>query len=156
MSRILTLIAAASLLSLTACQKGTENAAEKAASAPAAAPAASAPASQPAAASQPATASQPAAAARPEAAAKEDPMMALARQGNCLTCHRVDVKLVGPAWKDVAAKYRGKPDAVATITSHIKKGGSFGWNFGVMPPRGGSQLSDADVGKLAKFIVGLK
>jgi len=147
-TRILTLIAAASLLSLAACGKSPEKETEQAAPAPAAAPAASAPAA--------ASAATPAATPAAAPAAKEDPMMALARQGNCLTCHRVDVKLVGPAWKDVAAKYRGKPDAVATITSHIEKGGSFGWNFGVMPPRGGSQLSDADVAKLAKFIAGLK
>lgn len=147
MSRILVLIAAASLLSLTACQKGSEQAPEKAAEQPASAPAAPA---------APAAASAPAAAAKPEAAAKEDPMMALARKGNCLTCHRVDTKLVGPAWKNVAAKYKGKPNAVATITAHIKKGGSFGWNYGIMPPRGAGQLSDADIAKLAKFIVGLK
>lgn len=150
MSRILILIAAASLLSLTACQKGSENEPEKTAEQSAAAPAQTTPPAAPAATSE------PAAPAAPQAAVKEDPIMALARQGNCLSCHRVDVKLVGPAWKDVAAKYKGKPNAVATITSHIEKGGSFGWNFGVMPPRGGSQLSDADVGKLAKFIAGLK
>lgn len=149
MSRTLVFIAAASLLSLAACNKGGENAAEQPASAPA-------PAAPAAASSAPAAASAPAKAAEPQAAAKEDPMMALARKGNCLNCHRIDAKLVGPAWKNVAAKYKGKPNAVATITAHIKKGGSFGWKYGVMPPRGGSQLSDADVAKLAKFIVGLK
>lgn len=82
--------------------------------------------------------------------------LALASKGNCLNCHRIESKLVGPAWKDVAAKYKADANGVSTITSHIKSGGSFGWKLCVMPPRGGSKISDADVSNLAKFIASLK
>lgn len=58
-----------------------------------------------------------AATAADEAAAK-----ALARQSNCFKCHSVDKKKDGPAWKEVAAKYQGKPDAQATLTHHITSG----------------------------------
>ena len=79
--------------------------------------------------------------------------MALARKGNCLACHKIDSKLVGPAWKDVGAKYKG--DA-APIAANIKKGGKFGWNLGVMPAKGGSSLSDSDIASLAGYIATLK
>ena len=80
----------------------------------------------------------------------------LASKGDCLICHRIEYKLVGPAWKDVAAKYRGSANAVSTIASHIQSGGSFGWKSGVMPPRGGSTISDEEIAKLAGFIASLK
>jgi len=182
MSRILALIAAASLLSLAACQSAPEQTAqaeEKPAAEKTAAPAEAVPAAEPTPAAEPAKSvsvpvkvevSQPAPqpmpapapkVAKPKAAVRtaaisQEEAMALARKGNCLTCHKIEKKVVGPAWKDVAAKYRGKPDAAATIAANIKKGGSFGWKFGKMPPRGGSKLSDADVAKLAGFIAGLK
>lgn len=86
-------------------------------------------------------------------AVTQDQAMALAKKGNCLACHKIDSKLVGPAWKDVGAKYKG--DAT-TIAANIKKGGKFGWNLGMMPPKGGSSLSDADIASLAGFIATLK
>lgn len=177
MSRILALIAAASLLSLAACQsapeKAPQTAADQAAAAQAAAkqPAETAAPAAPAAASEPVQAAPepaPAAPATPEAAKPKAPVaarpatisekeaLALAGKGNCLNCHKIEKRVVGPAWKDVAAKYRNDPNAVSTITAHIKSGGSFGWKFGVMPPRGGSQLPDADVARLAGFVAGLK
>ena len=75
-------------------------------------------------------------------------------QHECAACHAVDHHVVGPAFKDVAAKYKGKKDAVATITAHIESGGSFGWKLGAMPPRG-LGATDADAAVMAKFIVGL-
>jgi len=98
----------------------------------------------------------PAAPAGKSATLTKDQFLALAAKGNCLACHKIESKVVGPAWQDVGAKYKGDANAAATIASHIKAGGSFGWKFGVMPPRGGSQLSDADVDSLAKFIASLK
>lgn len=181
MSRILVLAAATALLGLTACNKPAEETVPPPAAAPApeaAMPAESAPAAPPAmekpAASapetKPATEVKPAAEMKPSApepakaeasvskagVLTRDEAMALAAKGNCVACHKIETRLVGPAWKDVGAKYKGDPQAVATITSHIKSGGSFGWKFGVMPPRGGSQISDADVENLAKFIASLK
>lgn len=82
--------------------------------------------------------------------------LALAGKGNCLACHKIEGKVVGPAWKDVGAKYKADANAASTIATHIKVGGSFGWKMGAMPPRGGSTLSDADVASLAKFIAALK
>ncbi|MBI1173648.1 MAG: c-type cytochrome [Sideroxydans sp.] len=103
-----------------------------------------------------APAAAPAAPAVTSGVLTQEQALALAAKGNCLACHKIDKKVVGPAWKDVAAKYRGDAKAAATIASHIKAGGSFGWKFGVMPPRGGSSLPDADVDSLAKFIASLK
>lgn len=73
----------------------------------------------------------------------------------CGACHAIDVKKVGPAWKDVAAKYAGKPDAVATLAANITKGGAFGWKMGNMPPKG-MGATDAQIQSLAKFIAELK
>ena len=80
--------------------------------------------------------------------------MPAAGQQKCGSCHAVDHKLVGPAFKDVAAKYKGKKDAVALLTTSIKTGGAFGWKAGSMPPRG-LGASDADIDTMAKFIAGL-
>ena len=79
-----------------------------------------------------------------------------AEAGACKACHAIDKKAVGPAWKDVAAKYKDDKDAVNKIAANITKGGKFGWNTPVMmPPKGGAK-SDADIKKLAEFIAGLK
>lgn len=73
----------------------------------------------------------------------------------CKACHSIDKKGVGPAWKDVAAKYKGDKDAVSKIAANITKGGKFGWNMAAaMPPKGGAK-SDADIQSLAAFIAGL-
>lgn len=193
MSRILVIAAAAALLSLSACNKTSEEApapspaqqtsmapepaaapdeepamdgamtakpVEEAPAAPAMAPApvakpAEAPAAKPVAKAE-APAAKPAAPTGKVATLTQDEALALAGKGNCLACHKIDSKVVGPAWKDVAAKYKGDAKAASKIAANIKAGGSFGWKFGVMPPRGGSKLSDADVESLAKFIASLK
>ncbi len=49
-------------------------------------------------------------------------------KGDCLNCHQVDRKIVGPAWKDVAAKYKGDANAQATLVNKVIKGGSGHWN----------------------------
>lgn len=74
----------------------------------------------------------------------------------CKACHAIDKKVVGPAWKDVAAKYKGDADAVNKIAANIKKGGQFGWKMGAAMPPKGMAKSDADIQKLAEFIAGLK
>ena len=76
-------------------------------------------------------------------------------KAKCGSCHAIDKKLVGPAWKDVATKYAVKADAEKTLVANITKGGAFGWKMGSMPPKG-LGASDADIQTLAKFIVGLK
>ncbi len=72
---------------------------------------------------------------------------ALAQKSGCMTCHAVDHKVMGPAFKDVAAKFKGKKDAAAEVEKFIKHGG------GMMPPQ--AQLKDADVKALAKWILSL-
>lgn len=69
-------------------------------------------------------------------------------KAGCLACHTVDKKLVGPSYKDVAAKYKGKPEMVATLSAKVRKGGQGVWGPVPMPPTGPDKLSDADL-KLA-------
>lgn len=76
-------------------------------------------------------------------------------KAKCGACHKIDSKLVGPAWNDVAKKYAGDKDAATKIAASITKGGSFGWKMGVMPAKG-LGANDAQVTALAKFISELK
>jgi cytochrome c len=76
-------------------------------------------------------------------------------KAKCGACHAIDKKVIGPAWKDVAAKYKGQADAEKTLIANITKGGQFGWKMGAMPPKG-LGASDAQIASLAKFIVDLK
>ncbi len=75
-------------------------------------------------------------------------------QKKCASCHSVDKRVVGPAFKDVSAKYKGKKNAQALIATSIKTGGSFGWNYGKMPARG-LGATDEEVAIMSKFIAGL-
>jgi cytochrome c len=78
----------------------------------------------------------------------------LAKKNACTACHAVDKKLVGPAYKDVAAKYRGQKDAQAVLEDKVKKGGVGVWGQVPMPPN--AQASDGDVKALVKWILALK
>ena len=53
--------------------------------------------------------------------------LATAQKGGCMGCHKVDVKLVGPAYKDVAAKYKGQKDALAKLMDRVRQGGPGNW-----------------------------
>lgn len=98
----------------------------------------------------PAPASEP---LRPEAVSEAD-ALALAKRNNCLTCHAVDHKVVGPAWKDVAAKYRGDATAEAHLVSKIATGGSGVWGSMKMPAH--PKISEAERRTLARFVLNLK
>ena len=76
---------------------------------------------------------------------------ALATSKNCMACHAVDKKLVGPSYKDVAAKYAGQKDAVDKLAAKIIKGGSGVWGPIPMPPN--AQVSEADAQKLATWVM---
>lgn len=78
----------------------------------------------------------------------------LAQSKNCLTCHAVDKKLVGPAYKDVAAKYAGDKGAVDRLTQKVMKGGSGVW--GPVPMPANPQVSEAEARKLVTWILTLK
>ncbi|WP_440111150.1 c-type cytochrome [Acidovorax sp. BL-A-41-H1] len=77
--------------------------------------------------------------------------MALATSKNCMACHAVDKKLVGPSYKDVAAKYAGQKDAVDKLAVKIIKGGGGVW--GPVPMPANAQVSDADAKKLAAWVL---
>lgn len=77
---------------------------------------------------------------------------ALAEKNNCLACHDVAAKKVGPAYAEVAKKYAGQKDAEANLTKSIKAGGSGKWGQIPMPAQ--PQLSEADAKALAKWILG--
>jgi cytochrome c len=79
---------------------------------------------------------------------------ALAKKHNCLVCHAVDKKVVGPAYKDVAAKYRNDKTAEAKLAQKVEKGGVGVWGQIPMPPN--SNVPDADVHALVKWILSLK
>ena len=79
---------------------------------------------------------------------------ALATSKNCMTCHAVDKKVVGPAYKDVAAKYAKQKDAADMLAAKIIKGGSGVW--GPVPMPANAQVSPAEAKKLASWILTLK
>ncbi|HET7729152.1 MAG TPA: c-type cytochrome [Usitatibacter sp.] len=79
---------------------------------------------------------------------------ALAKKYACTACHAVDKKLVGPAYKDVAAKYKGDAKAEAKLAEKVKKGGSGVWGQVPMPPN--PNVPDADVAKLVKWVLSAK
>ncbi|AZG13300.1 MULTISPECIES: c-type cytochrome [Cupriavidus] len=76
----------------------------------------------------------------------------LAKAKNCMACHGVDKKLVGPAFKDVAAKYKGDKGAAAKLSQSIVKGSSGTWGPIPMPP---NAISEADASALAKWVLAL-
>ncbi|WP_431266000.1 c-type cytochrome [Roseateles chitinivorans] len=78
----------------------------------------------------------------------------LAQKKNCMACHAVDKKLVGPAYKDVAAKYAGDKDAVKKLSEKIIKGGSGVW--GPVPMPANTQVNPAEAEQLAKWILTTK
>ncbi len=84
--------------------------------------------------------------------------MDLARKSGCLACHAVDKKVVGPAWKDIAARYKGQADARALLIEKVKKGGKGNWTEvtrGVPMPPYSPRVSDANIEKLVDFILSM-
>ena len=78
----------------------------------------------------------------------------LAKKYMCMTCHTVDKKLVGPAYKDVAAKYASDKAAEAKLVDKVKKGGVGVWGQIPMPPN--DKVPDADTKALVKWILSTK
>ena len=79
---------------------------------------------------------------------------ALAQKNACMSCHGVDKKIVGPAYKDVAKKYAGDKTAAARLLAKVKSGGKGVWGEVPMPPN--PQVSDADAKKIIAWILSLK
>jgi cytochrome c len=78
----------------------------------------------------------------------------LAQKKNCLACHATDKKVVGPSYKDVAAKYAGQKDAVAKLAEKIQKGGSGVWGPVPMPPN--TQVNADEAKQLATWVLTIK
>jgi len=78
----------------------------------------------------------------------------LLKKSGCAACHAVDKKLVGPAYVEVAAKYKGDAGAAAKLTDKVRKGGSGVWGQVPMPPN--PQVSDADLKTMITYILTLK
>jgi len=78
----------------------------------------------------------------------------LIKKYGCIACHAIDKKVVGPAYQDVAAKYRGNGQALALLSKKVKEGGSGVWGQVPMPPN--PTVTDADMKTIVTFILGLK
>ncbi len=76
---------------------------------------------------------------------------ALASKSACLACHAADKKLVGPAYKDVAAKHKGQADALAKVSARIKSGGSGIYGAVPMPPQ--PNQKDDELKLLAEWVL---
>jgi len=78
----------------------------------------------------------------------------LAKKNACTACHAVDKKIVGPAFKEVAAKYRNDKTAEAKLVKKVKEGGVGVWGQVPMPPN--STVADKDIQALVKWVLSLK
>jgi cytochrome c len=78
----------------------------------------------------------------------------LAKSKNCLACHAVQTKVVGPAYKDVAKRYAGQKDAEDKLVQKVLKGSAGAWGPVAMPPN--PQVSEAEAHTLVKWILSLK
>jgi len=79
---------------------------------------------------------------------------ALAKAKNCLACHAVDKKVLGPSYKEVAAKYAGQKDAVDKLAQKVIKGGSGVW--GPVPMPANAQVSEAEAKQLVQWVLSVK
>jgi len=80
--------------------------------------------------------------------------LALATSKNCMSCHAVDRKILGPSFKEVAAKYKDNKGAADMLATKIVKGGSGVW--GAVPMPANNQVSEADAKKLAAWVLSAK
>ena len=78
----------------------------------------------------------------------------LAQKKNCMSCHAIDKKLVGPSYKDVAAKYAGQKDAVDKLTQKVLKGGAGVW--GPLPMPANPQVNEAEAKQLVQWVLSQK
>ena len=98
-------------------------------------------------------------AALPLGVQAEEQGLELARKSGCLACHSVDTKVVGPAWRDVAARYRDDGGARLQLIDKVKKGGRGNWvqvTGGVPMPPYSPRVADADIETLVDFILALE
>lgn len=74
-------------------------------------------------------------------------------KSGCVACHTVDKKLVGPSYKDIALKYKGRADAVAYLSQRVRKGGPGNWGAVPMAANDVKRLNDAELKTLVTWIL---
>lgn len=77
----------------------------------------------------------------------------LANSSGCLACHAIDAQAIGPAYKDVAAKYRDQDGAVEMLVQKVKSGGTGNWGSMPMPPN--AHVKDEDIQSIVEWILSL-
>jgi cytochrome c len=112
--------------------------------------AAEAPAAEVPAADTPAAEAAAPAAAAPAAGGDQ---LALATQSGCMACHQIETKVVGPAYKDVAAKYKGDAGALDMLAAKVKSGGTGTWGQIPMPPN--AHVSDENIRAIVTWVLSL-
>lgn len=103
------------------------------------------------------TASAPAVVSAVSAGSESDKnsMPLLARENNCTACHSIDKKLVGPAWMDVAKKYKGDATAEARLITKVSKGGAGVWGSMPMPANDAIGKKQDQMKQLVRYILAL-
>ena len=89
-------------------------------------------------------------------AATSHPVLAsqkLADKGGCSVCHAADKKLLGPSWREIAAKYAGRPDAAALLLQRTRKGSQGVWGVVPMPATGVDRLSDTELKTVVSWVL---
>jgi|SRR5450830_73897 len=89
-----------------------------------------------------------------QAANAADPAEALAQKSGCLNCHSVQAAIIGPAYKDVAKKYKGDKTAEVRLIEKVKAGGSGVWGKMPMPPNS-PQVKDDDIKTIVKWVLAI-
>lgn len=82
--------------------------------------------------------------------------LALANKSGCLACHKIETKLIGPAWRDVSKRYNGDTDAKTRLIAKVKMGGKGNWTDvtgGITMPPYSPRVSDENIEKLVTFIL---
>lgn len=82
-----------------------------------------------------------------------DDARAVASKNQCMTCHKVEGKLIGPSYKDVAARYKGDAEALDKLSASVKKGSQGVW--GPMPMPSNHSMSEEDLKRVVSWILSL-
>jgi cytochrome c len=77
----------------------------------------------------------------------------IALKAGCTVCHTVNKKIIGPTFREIAAKYKGKPNAVAALSQQVRKGSVGVWGTVPMVPSDATKISDADLASLITWIL---
>ena len=76
-----------------------------------------------------------------------------ARSTGCIACHMADAKMVGPSWKEIAAKYKGDATAPANLAARLRTGGTGVWGQVPMPATPKERISDEDLAALVEWVL---